>query len=86
MNELEKIFSATQHEFEDWTSNIRSLCRQCSEGIPHAHHDKELEKQLPLKRTLGLAIFNNQNVIPLFDDWQKKTQAKLLTLESDEKP
>lgn len=86
LNELEKIFSATKHEFEDWTSNIRSLCRQCSEGIPHAHHDEELEEQLPLKRTLGLAIYNNQNVVPLFDDWQKKTQAKLLVLESDEKP
>lgn len=86
LNELEIIFSATQHEFEDWTTNIRTLCKQCSEGRPHQHHDEELQNDFPLKRTLGLAIFKNENVLPLFDVWQKKTQAKLLTLESGIKP
>jgi tetratricopeptide (TPR) repeat protein len=82
LKELDKIFSATPHEFEDWTSNIRNLCRQCSEGRPHEHHDNDMEKRWRSERTLGLAIYNSQNVMPLFDDWQNKTKAKLLTLES----
>lgn len=86
MKELERIFLATPHGLEDWTTNVRSLCKQCSEGRPHEHHDEELENEFISKRTLGLAILNNQNVESLFHDWQRKTQAKLISIECGSKP
>jgi hypothetical protein len=26
---------------EDWTASVRILCKACSEGVPHEHHDNE---------------------------------------------
>ncbi len=81
LRELERLFSLTQHDFEDWTSNIRNLCRQCSEGTPHQHHDNVLETEWSSKRRLGVAAYNDQDVMSLFEEWQQKSGGKLLTLE-----
>jgi hypothetical protein len=82
LKELEQIFSTTPHDFEDWTTNIRNICRQCSEGRPHEHHDVELENEWNAQRTLGVAVYKGQRVEQLFDDWHKRTGAKLLSLKS----
>lgn len=84
LKELEQIFSTTPHNFEDWTTNIRNVCRQCSEGRPHVHHDVELKNEWNAQRTLGVAIFGNQHLEQLFNDWQKRTGAKLLSLKSSD--
>lgn len=83
--ELERIFSGTPHVIEDWTSNVRNICRQCSEGRPHDHHDEELEDKFVSNRTLGMAVLNNQDITTLLCDWQSKTKAKLISLESGAK-
>lgn len=38
---LEELLSQGSHVLEDWTVNVRMLCKQCSEGVPHEHHDGE---------------------------------------------
>ncbi len=81
LEELDNMFSTTRHDFEDWTTNTRSLCRQCSEGRPHEYHDTKLDTEWRSERTLGMAIFDKQDIMPLFDEWQKKTGAKLLALK-----
>lgn len=81
MAELEKIFSDSSHEFEDWTSNVRILCRQCSEGDDHDHHDEDLKNEFYSNRTLGVAVFDKQDVLPFFNEWQNKTGAKLLSFD-----
>lgn len=78
---LEEVFSNSQHIFEDWTRSIRTICRQCSEGKPHDHHDDDLAKQWSSNRTLGIAVFKGEPVSPLFDRWQQLTSGKLVELD-----
>jgi hypothetical protein len=80
IEKLEEIFSETEHEFEDWTKNIRTICRQCSEGKPHESHDQELIDVWVSERTLGIAVCENSSIIDLFQDWQQKSEGKLLEI------
>ena len=63
------------------TMNIRTLCRQCSEGRPHDHHDNELENEWSPERTLGVAVGGNNPILQLFEQWEKSTGAKLIDFE-----
>jgi hypothetical protein len=57
-------------ECEDWTDSVTFLCRQCSEGIPHDHHDNDLPD--PVWRTvhrLGLAVIANREADTLLHEW-----------------
>lgn len=78
LEKLEAIFSRTQSRFEDWTANIRAICRQCSEGRPHNHHDNELGNQWESERTLGIAVNKGDNFLKLFEEWQLVSEGKLL--------
>lgn len=82
LEELEVLFSETPHVFEDWTMNIRTLCKQCSEGEPHDHHDEELAEEWASDRTLGIAVADGESINNLFDMWQSKTNGVLVTLDS----
>jgi hypothetical protein len=82
LKKLEELFSRTPHDFEDWTNNIRILCRQCSEGNPHDHHDRELENEWTGERTLGIAVYEGQTIAGIFDEWQESTGGKLVALEN----
>lgn len=31
---------------ENWTGTIRRICKKCSEGTPHEHHDLDFEKRI----------------------------------------
>lgn len=79
---LEELFSETPHVFEDWTMNIRTLCKQCSEGEPHDYHDEELAEEWASDRTLGIAVVDGESINNLFDMWQSKTNGVLVTLDS----
>lgn len=78
---LQGMFDGTSHEFEDWTKNIRVLCKECSEGVPHEHNDNEPSDSWCLERTLGVATLDHLKVTAIFDEWQKKTRGQLLSLE-----
>jgi tetratricopeptide (TPR) repeat protein len=51
---LVALFEARGYAAEDWTTSVRRLCRACSEGRPHAHHDADLEAWEP-ERDCGIA-------------------------------
>lgn len=78
LDALWDIFSESPHDFEDWSLNTRMLCKKCSEGVVHKHHDTDNESDWNPKRTLGIAVFEDQKVLPLFKDWSLLTGAKLL--------
>ena len=42
---LEKMCDDQDFGFENWTDNIGTICRQCSEGTPHEKHDRELVRE-----------------------------------------
>jgi hypothetical protein len=81
LEKLEELFSETQHDFEDWTTNIRTICRQCSEGKPHDHHDQELANEWVSERTLGIAVSNNESINKIFHVWQHKCEGKLVAID-----
>lgn len=80
LNQLTALFDATAHEFEDWSSNTRMLCRQCSEGRPHEQHDHELSRPVTNEWRLGVAIYAQQDILPLFQAWQQQGGGRLLSL------
>ena len=55
---------------EDWTSSVRALCRQCSLGIAHDHHDQDEEQpRWNPERHLGLAAQAHSSAERLLRDW-----------------
>jgi tetratricopeptide (TPR) repeat protein len=44
-----------QVEHENWTATVRMLCKQCSEGTPHEHHDLLLGKEWQACHVVAIA-------------------------------
>lgn len=82
LDRLEELFSDTPHEFEDWTTNIRNICRQCSEGITHDNHDRDLADEWLSDRTLGVAAYEGQSVLNVFEVWQRESGGKLIAIDA----
>ena len=58
INEIERLWDLCEAEdfgFENWTSSIHMLCKQCSEGTPHESHDEDLEEK-NFDQEINLAI------------------------------
>lgn len=81
LKKLVELFSETTHHFEDWTTNIRTICRQCSEGKPHEHHDEELSREWISERVLGIAAQEGKSVVGIFDAWQQKSEGKVVEID-----
>jgi tetratricopeptide (TPR) repeat protein len=54
VDELVSLVGAAGYVAEDWTQNVRLLCRQCSEGQPHGEHS-DAEIAAGPEHLLGLA-------------------------------
>ena len=83
LESLERIFAESQSCLEDWTTNVRTLCRQCSEGRPHDHHDHELKQEWPTEHRLGIAAHPADDVRQLLDRWQAAGKGKVLSIENN---
>ena len=63
MATLEAAFDAAGMPFEDWTANVRTLCKACSEGIPHEHAgDGEEAPAWNPARLVGLAALSYEEI------------------------
>lgn len=67
-------------EMEDWTTSVKSLCRQCSEGKPHEQHDRELGHQWQVEHFVGFASTDEARVRSALDRWTGPQRA-LIRLE-----
>lgn len=85
LERLEHLLAGVPHEIEDWTSNVRILCKRCSEGIPHDHDDDGFPQELELIRKLGIATQDQAVLEKALNKLQKQTGARLLSLEWDKK-
>lgn len=81
VDELSDMAEAQSFSLEDWTSNVRVLCKQCSEGVAHAQHDGSAETAWTAKRTLGLAFDDAAGVQAMLARWQENTGARLLSFD-----
>lgn len=79
---LEELLSKGSHVLEDWTANVRMLCKQCSEGVPHEHHDGEPPANWVSERDLGIAIYGGGSISGLLDAWQAQTGSRLVSLKA----
>ena len=78
---LDRIFSASKSQYENWTSNVRTLCRQCSEGKPHDSHDHDLSASWAAKHRLGVAMHPEDKLQTLLDEWCKQSNASVKSIE-----
>ncbi|WP_342644706.1 hypothetical protein [Mucilaginibacter sp. CSA2-8R] len=69
IDQLDELCQAAEIEMEDW-STIRYLCKQCSEGVPHEHHDQDIqEREAPSERYIGFAATNKTALIRVLSSW-----------------
>ncbi len=71
-NTFGKMVADSGLALEDWASNVRTLCKACSEGTPHEHHDHVVEdvKEWQSEREYGVAALNDQALADVLDAWQ----------------
>jgi tetratricopeptide (TPR) repeat protein len=67
---LERLCSDTGTAMEDWSRSVRILCRACSEGRPHEHHDSDKkEEEWKAERSIALAAVSESQIQRVFDAW-----------------
>ncbi len=64
------------YEAEDWTGNVRMLCRACSEGRPHDEHDRELP--LGPLREIGVAAPPEVRLEAVLAGWSIRSCERVL--------
>jgi tetratricopeptide (TPR) repeat protein len=75
MKEFKRICEGYAVECENWTANTRILCKQCSEGTPHTHHDHKLKPEDGVFH-FGLAGKNRPQIEQVLESWMMKTLNK----------
>ena len=79
---LEKICDKNDLGFENWTTMLRQICRQCSEGTPHEVHDKSLEEKVQNGQyQIAVAAKNDSQMEFILSEWQTKVGADVLEFE-----
>lgn len=58
--------------FEDWTSSLRNLCKECSEGKPHEQHAHKANEDWQDTRRVAFAATEESNVRHVLKRWQNR--------------
>lgn len=65
---LKAAFDAASMPFEDWTATVRTLCKQCSEGIPHEHAEDEVKTpEWSPTHLAGIAATSHEEIEAILD-------------------
>ena len=65
---------------EDWTRSVAHICKECSEGRPHAAHEPEHFVAGPHR--VAIAAHDSEQVHSLLDEWRQRTEAaRVLTVD-----
>lgn len=67
---LQSICHELGVECEDWTTSVRNICRQCSEGRPHEHYDHDKQEEWKDRHVAGLAAITEKVARDAIDRWQ----------------
>lgn len=78
---LNELFETTRSHCEDWTRTTRVLCKACSEGRPHAHHDHVEDDAWSAERRLGIAAHPDDDIRPILHRWQQASAVRVLAVE-----
>lgn len=73
---LEAIIRAGDGDAEDWTRNVRSICKACSEGRPHETHDHDGgPAPWRTERRIGVAARSEGQVQQWLEAWEGPARA-----------
>jgi len=72
IDKLLKLCKDAGVEAEDW-STLQWLCKQCSEGMPHEHHDEDLKSEDTVERYIGFASENKKPIENVLVKWRVLT-------------
>lgn len=79
VEDLLALLDARQIAAEDWSHSVRLLCKQCSEGIPHEHHDQQPAnpQEHLTERLIAIAGPNEAVICQALADWSNTSRALL---------
>lgn len=78
---LEAAIEAEGGCAEDWTSSVRQLCKACSEGTPHEHHDELASAPAwAVRRTLGVGMAHMEALETALQAWESMSR-RVVTLD-----
>lgn len=66
LNALTAALDTAQVDHEVWTTNVRTLCKQCSEGTPHEHDQMPA---WPDSHTLGISTTSPESARQVLERW-----------------
>lgn len=81
MQALESLLSERGFAVEDWSESIRWLCKACSEGRPHEHH--EVQPAPPgwrVQRHIGVAAVDAASLSEVLTQWAQKPGRIVISL------
>jgi hypothetical protein len=67
---LEALCEGEGVKVDDWTSSVRFICKQCSEGTPHAEHDEDGDGHWREGRHVGFASIDDTAVQRILEAWE----------------
>jgi tetratricopeptide (TPR) repeat protein len=81
---LDQLLDGNGCSFEEWSRNVRVLCRQRSEGHAHETHDRGLERAWSARRTVAVAARPGVGVEDLIGGWATGGKRRLLSQRAAE--
>ncbi len=78
---LTAALDAAQVAHEVWTTNVRLLCKQCSEGTPHEHAgDAAPAPAWPGRHVLGISTASPEHARQVLEQWSRSGRGLLTRL------
>ena len=75
---LEQIFVENDIPCEDWTTHYRVICKACSEGRPHEHHDNDAEQEWQPEHEIAMCAESETEIKKILNDWENGTSRVVL--------
>jgi len=67
---LEALCEGEGVKVDDWTTSVRFICKQCSEGTPHAEHDEDGAGHWHERHRVGFASIDEAAVQKILEAWE----------------
>ncbi len=79
MRSLAELAEKGTIAMEDWSASVHTLCRKCSEGVPHSHDMEPEATEWNPARSIGLAATSSEQVEDFLEEWLSADSARSAT-------
>jgi Tetratricopeptide repeat len=77
MDDLFSLGNGLGLTVEDWTGSVANICKACSEGRPHAHHDT-MTREWVTERRVGVSALSADDVEVLLRCWSNADRNRVV--------